>query len=208
MSKLDFLKPYPTKIVCVGLNYRDHTKEIGLPIPEEPILFMKPLTTLIGHEDYITYPEQTKRLDYEAELAVIIKNKVKNIRPEDADRSILGYTCANDITARDLQKKDGQWTRAKSFDTFCPVGPRIVSKIDGNNLDVECYLNGQLKQKSNTRQFIFNVQYLVSFISKVMTLMPGDLILTGTTHGIGPMKKGDAVEVKIEKIGALKNYIR
>ena len=208
MTKPDFLRPYPTKIVCVGLNYGDHAKEMGMPVPEDPVLFIKPLTTLIGPDEPIIYPSQSNRVDYEAELAVAIKSKARDISPEEADGIILGYTCANDVTARDLQKKDGQWTRAKSFDTFCPVGPRIVSNVDGNNLNVECYLNGQLKQKSNTMQFIFNVQYLISFISKVMTLMPGDLILTGTTYGVGPMKKGDTVEVKIEKIGTLRNYIK
>ncbi len=204
---LSFLTQKPTKIVLVGLNYKDHAKELGMPLPSEPILFMKPVTALIGHEDSIMYPAQATRVDYEAELAIIIKNVCKDIEPEEVMEHVEGFTCLNDVTARDLQKRDGQWTRAKSFDTFCPVGPRIVNGIDPNNLKIQSYLNGELRQDSNTSNFIFNAEELVSFASHVMTLMPGDIIATGTPSGIGAMKKGDTIEIKIEGIGTLRNYV-
>jgi 2-keto-4-pentenoate hydratase/2-oxohepta-3-ene-1,7-dioic acid hydratase in catechol pathway len=203
-----FLKQKPTKIVCVGLNYHDHAKELKMNQPHHPILFIKPISTLIGHKDTISYPKQSKRVDYEAELAVIIKNKTKNIKESEAMQHIEGFTCLNDITARDLQKLDGQWTRAKSFDTFCAIGPRIVKDIDPNNLKIQSFLNSKLKQDSNTSNFIFKVQEVVSFISKAMTLMPGDIIATGTPPSIGPMKKGDKIEIKIENIGTLTNYVK
>jgi len=208
MSTLSFLKNQPTKIVCVGLNYKDHAKELNMPLPEEPILFIKPVTTLIGPEENIIYPSQSKQVDYEAELAIIIKDKIKNTEEKDVMKYIEGFTCLNDVTARDLQKKDGQWTRAKSFDTFCPVGPKIVKNIDPNNLKIQSFLNGELKQDSNTSNFIFKAETLVSFISKIMTLMPGDIIATGTPVGVGPMKKGDTIEIKIKGIGVLKNYVK
>ncbi|MDO9464775.1 MAG: fumarylacetoacetate hydrolase family protein [bacterium] len=187
----------PGKVVAVGLNYIDHAKELGMKIPDEPVLFMKPSTSVIGPDDNIIYPKMSRRVDYEAELAVVIKDKME----------IFGYTCLNDVTARDLQKKDGQWTRAKSFDTFCPIGPCIVTDINPDDLKIALFLNGQLKQSSSTSNLIFNVQKLVSFISKVMTLFPGDIIATGTPSGIGPLKRGDKVEVVIEKVGRLRNFV-
>ncbi|MBU0477541.1 fumarylacetoacetate hydrolase family protein [bacterium] len=197
----------PSKVVAVGLNYIDHAKELGMKVPDEPVLFMKPSTSVIGPDDNIIYPKMSRRVDYEAELAVVIKDKTKNIQPEEANAHIFGYTCLNDVTARDLQKKDGQWTRAKSFDTFCPIGPYIVTDINPDNLKIALFLNGQLKQSSTTSNLIFNVQKLVSFISKVMTLFPGDIIATGTPSGIGPLKRGDKVEVVIEKVGRLRNFV-
>lgn len=197
----------PSKIVAVGLNYIDHAKELGMKVPEEPILFMKPSTSVIGPDDNIIYPKMSRHVDYEAELAVVIKDKTKNIEPEEAHTHILGYTCLNDVTARDLQKKDGQWTRAKSFDTFCPIGPYIVTDINSDNLKIALFLNGQLKQSSSTSNLIFNAQKLVSFISKVMTLFPEDIIATGTPSGIGPLKRRDKVEVVIEKVGRLRNFV-
>jgi 2-keto-4-pentenoate hydratase/2-oxohepta-3-ene-1,7-dioic acid hydratase in catechol pathway len=191
------MKIKPSKIICVGLNYRDHAKELGMEIPRYPVIFLKPPSALIGDGDSIVYPSQTKNLHYEAELAVVIGKKGK-----------LGFACANDVTARDLQKLDGQWTRAKSFDTFCPVGPRIVSDLDPDRLDIQLYLNGELKQSSNTSNMIFGVDYLVSFISQIMTLEPDDIILTGTPPGVGPMRVGDRVEVEIEGIGKLVNNVR
>jgi len=163
---LSFLKQQPTKVVLVGLNYRDHAKELKMPLPEEPILFLKPPTAVIGPEDYIIYPEQSKRVDYEAELAVVIKDKCKDIEPDEVMEHVEGFTCLNDVTARDLQRKDMQWTRAKSFDTFCPVGPKIVRDIEPNNVKIQSFLNGELRQDSNTSNFIFNVEELVSFTSK------------------------------------------
>ncbi|MCK4776940.1 MAG: fumarylacetoacetate hydrolase family protein [Actinomycetia bacterium] len=198
---------FPSKVIAVGLNYSDHAKELNMEIPDEPIIFMKPSTSVIGTEDNIIYPKMSKQVDYEAELGVVISKKVKNVSEEDVGNCILGYTCANDITARDLQRKDGQWTRAKSFDTFSPFGPWIVTDVNPDNLKVELYHNGEVKQSSSTSNMIFSVKKLVSFISKIMTLYPGDLIMTGTPPGVGPMHPGDEVEVRIEGIGNLKNKV-
>ncbi|MFH1618088.1 MAG: fumarylacetoacetate hydrolase family protein [Candidatus Margulisiibacteriota bacterium] len=199
----------PSKIICVGLNYKDHAAEMKMPIPAEPVLFMKPPTTVIYNNDNIVYPKMTGNLHYEAELAIVIKGKAKNVAEEDVEKYILGYTCANDVTARDLQSKDGQWTRAKSFDTFCPIGPEIISPkdLDVNNLSIKAFLNDELKQSSNTSQMIFKPSYLVSFISRIMTLLPDDVIITGTPPGIGPMRAGDKVEIEIEGIGKLTNKV-
>jgi 2-keto-4-pentenoate hydratase/2-oxohepta-3-ene-1,7-dioic acid hydratase in catechol pathway len=197
----------PSKVVAVGLNYRDHAEEVGAPIPSEPILFMKPSTSVIGPQEPIIHPSACNRMDYEAELALVVKEKAYRVREEDAARFILGYTCCNDVTARDLQTKDGQWTRAKSFDTFCPIGPVIETEIDPCGLNVMSRLNGETRQSSNTRQFIFPVFELFSFISHIMTLLPGDVITTGTPSGIGAMKPGDTVEIEVEGIGVLRNGI-
>jgi 2-keto-4-pentenoate hydratase/2-oxohepta-3-ene-1,7-dioic acid hydratase in catechol pathway len=207
-ASVRFLAPCsPSKIIAVGLNYRDHARELELPVPETPVIFLKPPTAIIGPGDIIHYPGTSSRVDYEAELGIVMKDRVKDLRPEEARGHILGYTCANDVTARDLQKKDGQWTRAKSFDTFCPFGPWIETELEPDDLLVESYLNGVRCQSSRTSQFIFKADRLVSFISQVMTLCPGDLIITGTPAGIGPMKKGDEIEVRIEGIGSLKNTV-
>ncbi len=198
----------PSKIICVGLNYSDHAKEMKADKPKEPVIFLKPPSSLIGHMDEIIYPEMSSRVDFEAELAVIIKNTCKNISEDMVDMNVLGYTCFNDITARDLQSVDGQWTRAKSFDTFAPIGPYIVKDINPDKQDIKLYLNGELKQDSNTSKFIFKMRKIVSFVSQVMTLNRGDVISTGTPAGIGPMKRGDKVEVEIGEIGRLINYVR
>ena len=208
MSTPKFLKNKPTKIVCVGLNYHCHAKELGMNTPHHPIIFLKPLTTLIGPEENIIYPKMSKRVDYEGELALIIKKKCKNIKESEAMKHIECFTCLNDITARDLQKLDKQWTRAKSFDTFCAVGPKVVKLKNPNNVKIQTLLNNKIVQDSNTKEFIFKVEKVVSFISQVMTLNPGDIITTGTPKGIGPMKKGDKIEVKIEGIGTLRNYVK
>jgi 2-keto-4-pentenoate hydratase/2-oxohepta-3-ene-1,7-dioic acid hydratase in catechol pathway len=208
LSEVKLLHPCtPSKIVCVGLNYRDHAEEMKDKLPTEPIIFIKPSTAVIGPLDNIIYPSMSRQVDYEAELGVIIKNKARNLEIEEVNKHILGYTCFNDVTARDLQKKDGQWTRAKSFDTFAPFGPFITTDINANNLDIQLLLNGEIKQNSNTNCMIFSVEELISFISKIMTLLPGDVIATGTPSGVGQMKIGDKVEVKIERIGTLINYI-
>ena len=201
------MKLKPSKIVAVGLNYIDHAQEMKMDLPKQPVIFLKPPSAIIYNKESIVYPPQTSELHYEAELAVIIKDRIKNIAEEEALDHVLGFTCANDVTARDLQRMDVQWSRAKSFDSFCPVGPRIVSEIDPNNLAIKLYLNGELKQSSNTANLIFKVNYLIAFISQVMTLEPEDLILTGTPAGIGPMQVGDVVEVEIEKIGKLVNRV-
>jgi 2-keto-4-pentenoate hydratase/2-oxohepta-3-ene-1,7-dioic acid hydratase in catechol pathway len=208
LSRVKLLPPCsPSKVVAVGLNYGDHARELGFAPPDEPIIFLKPPTTVIGPEEAIVYPRMSSQVDFEAELGIVIKDRINAIKPREAREHILGYTCANDVTARDLQKKDGQWTRAKSFDTFCPVGPWIETELDPGDLLVESYLNGRRKQSSRTSQLIFSVDRLVSFISTIMTLYPGDLIITGTPAGIGPMQPGDEVEVRIEGIGRLKNSV-
>jgi 2-keto-4-pentenoate hydratase/2-oxohepta-3-ene-1,7-dioic acid hydratase in catechol pathway len=208
LSEITFLPPcVPTKIIAVGLNYFDHANEVQMKISDEPLIFMKPPSTLIAHNDNIIYPKMSKQLDYEAELAVIIKNRIKNIEPEDVFENILGYTCFNDVTARDLQKKDEQWTRAKSFDTFAPIGPFISTGLNSDNLQIKLYKNGQLMQNSSTNNMIFKVDKIISFISKIMTLFPGDIIATGTPSGVGKLEEGDIVEVEIEGIGVLKNNV-
>jgi len=204
-----FLPPVkPSKIVCIGLNYIDHAKELNMPLPEEPIIFLKPPSAIIGHEDFIELPKQSKRVDYEGELAVIIGKKCKNVSREEALEYVLGYTCFNDVTARDLQRKDGQWTRAKSFDTFAPIGPYVACFKDASNLKIETILNGTVVQSSSTSNLIFDIPTLIEFISSIMTLNRGDVIATGTPAGVGELKSGDVVEVRIENIGVLRNYVR
>jgi 2-keto-4-pentenoate hydratase/2-oxohepta-3-ene-1,7-dioic acid hydratase in catechol pathway len=195
----------PTKIVAVGLNYKDHADELNMELPETPLLFMKPSTSVIGPNESIVLPKASERIDYEAELAIVISKPARNVSARDAVDYILGYTCLNDVTARDLQRKDGQWTRAKGFDTFCPIGPWIETEIDPSDLSIELILNGEVKQSSRTSELIFEPADLIEFISSVMTLLPGDVIATGTTSGIGPMKDGDEVEVRIQDIGSLMN---
>ena len=208
LSEIKLLAPcLPQKIVALGVNYRSHGKEMNHKPPAEPLIFLKPATSVIGPEDNIVYPPSSKRVDYEGELGVVIKSFTQKVTREDANNYILGYTCVNDVTARDLQTKDVQWTRAKSFDTFCPIGPCIETELDPSNLSLETILNGKVKQKAKTSQLIFKVPDLVSFISNVMTLLPGDVIATGTPAGIGPMQPDDVVEVKIEGIGTLKNTV-
>lgn len=208
LSQCKLLMPcLPSKIVSVGLNYTDHAKELKMPVPEEPVLFIKPSTSAIGPDEKIVYPKICNHLDYEAEVAVVIKKVCKHVSPEKALEYILGYTCFNDVTARDLQKKDGQWTRSKSFDTFSPLGPFIASGLNPADIAVELRLNGQVKQSSSTKNLIFPIPLLVSFISQVMTLLPGDVITTGTPPGVGAMKVGDTVEVSIPGIGTLKNNV-
>lgn len=208
LSEVRLLPPcIPSKIVALGLNYRSHAEEVNLKIPTEPLIFLKPSTSIIGPEDNIVYPESAERVDYEGELGAVIKTCARQVSREEAGRYILGYTCLNDVTARDLQSRDRQWTRSKSFDTFAPIGPCIETELDPDNLSLETYLNGELKQQTNTNDLIFPVYELVSFISHIMTLLPGDIIATGTTSGIGPMQPGDTVEVRIENIGTLRNYV-
>jgi len=197
----------PSKIVALGLNYHSHAQELQMPIPEEPLIFLKPSTAVIGPEDEIVYPEVSQRVDYEGELAIVIKSRAYRVPVEKALNYILGYTCFNDVTARDLQQKDKQWTRSKSFDTFAAMGPCIETELDHRNVSIETYLNGELRQRGNTSDLIFSVPQIVSAISHIMTLLAGDVIATGTPRDIGPMKPGDTVEVKIPSIGILRNYV-
>lgn len=204
----DWLPPTdPTKIVAVGLNYRDHATETGYPIPAEPLLFMKPSTCVIPNGDEVILPADSERVDYEAELAIVIGKKAKDIRPEEVDEYLLGFSCFNDVTARDLQTSDGQWTRSKSFDTFGPYGPWVALGLAPSDLIVQMFLNGKLVQDSSTKHFIFPVSELVSYISRIMTLLPGDVIITGTPAGIGPIAPGDRMEVRIGDIGSLFNTV-
>lgn len=208
LKEMKLLSPcLPSKIVALGLNYRDHAEEVKLPIPEKPLLFIKPSTSVIGPGEGIVYPKMSKRVDYEGELAIVIRKVAKKVSEDKAGEYILGYTCFNDVTARDLQPKDGQWTLSKSFDTFAPIGPWIETELDPYHLDISTYLNGERRQYSNTRNLIFGPHYLVSFISHVMTLLPGDVIATGTPSGIGSMNIGDRVEIIIEGIGSLFNIV-
>jgi 2-keto-4-pentenoate hydratase/2-oxohepta-3-ene-1,7-dioic acid hydratase in catechol pathway len=195
------------KIVLAGLNYRRHAAELAMAVPKEPVIFMKPATSLVAHEGNIVYPKGVTRLDYEAELAVVIGKKARFVSESSARQYILGYTCLNDVTARDLQKKDGQWTRAKSFDSFCPLGPWIETKAPARDAAIKLLLNGKERQGSTIADFIFTVARLVSFISSVMTLLPGDVVSTGTPPGVGAMVPGDSVAVDIEGVGFLRNTV-
>lgn len=210
ISSVSLLPPVePSKIVAVGVNYREHAREMGRPLPEEPLLFLKPPSAVIGPDDFIIYPRMATRVDYEGEMAVVIKQKVRHLGDqEDVRPFILGYTCLNDVTARNLQQKDVQFTRAKSFDTFAPIGPCIATDIDPSRLRIKTFLNGKLKQSSMTRNLIFPVPYLIRFISRIMTLYPGDIITTGTPVGVGPVVPGDRIDIQIEGIGTLSNPVK
>jgi len=199
----------PGKVIAVGLNYSDHAKEMGKQTTEFPVFFLKANSSVVGHEDDIIYPcHYSNRVDFEAELAIVIGKRAKHIEESEVHDYILGYTCLNDVTARDLQKIDGQWARAKSFDTFCPIGPFISDELDPSNAKIQSILNGEVKQDSNTSQFIHKLEFLVSAASKIMTLEPGDIIATGTPEGIGEMKSGDVIEIYIEGIGTLRSYVK
>ena len=199
----------PSKIVCVGRNYREHAAELGNEVPVEPLIFLKPPSSVIGPGETIVRPKVSTRVDHEAELGVVIGKRCRNLKAdEDVRQYILGYTCVNDVTARDLQKKDGQWTRGKGFDTFCPVGPIVVGQLDPwNGVEVEARVNGQVKQCGNTRDFIFSLDVVIRYIAQVMTLLPGDLIATGTPSGVGPLVAGDKVEITVAGIGSLQNLV-
>ncbi|MBI3990156.1 MAG: fumarylacetoacetate hydrolase family protein [candidate division NC10 bacterium] len=208
LKRIKYLTPTElTKIVAVGLNYRDHAEEAKMPVPDEPVIFIKPASAALPHNGKIIYPKECQRLDYEAEFAIVMKREARYVPREKALRYVLGYTCLNDVTARDLQAKDGQWTRSKSFYTFAPFGPWIETTLDLSNAPIRGYLNGELKQNSNIKNFIFDVPSLISFISRVMPLLPGDVITTGTPSGIGPMQVGDVIEVEVGGIGRLRNTV-
>lgn len=198
-----------SKIVAVGKNYYDHAVEFGEAAPEKPVLFLKPTTSLNRHGGEVVYPDASKQVDYECELALVIKKRAHLVKKEDAGEYILGYTCLNDVTARDIQKFDGQWTRGKGFDTFCPMGPYVTDEADpADGLLIRTFLNGELKQSSDTSKMMWDVPSLIEFITECMTLLPGDVVTTGTPAGIGPMQKGDTVTVEVERVGRLENTIR
>lgn len=197
----------PTKVVCVGKNYADHARELGSEPPATPVLFLKALNTLNVPEGEVHAPSFVERLDYEGELAAVIRKRARDVPPERVKDYILGFTCLNDVTARDVQKADGQWTRGKSMDGFCPVGPWVTDEVEAADLAVTTRLNGEVRQTGRTSQMIHSVTELISFITASMTLEPGDVVATGTPAGIGPMLPGDTVEVEIEGIGTLRNYV-
>jgi len=199
----------PSKIVCVGRNYREHAAELGHEVPKEPLIFLKPPSALLNPGQKIIRPKISSRVDHEGELGVVIRKLCRNLRDdEDVRDYILGYTCVNDVTARDLQNKDGQWTRAKGFDTFCPVGPLVCDEIDPwAGVQVETRVNGAVRQNGNTRDFIFPLDIVMRHIAQVMTLLPGDLIATGTPSGVGPLLAGDVVEVTVQGVGTLRNTV-
>ena len=212
LDRFTLLPPVcPSKIVCVGRNYRDHAAELGNEVPKEPLIFLKPPSSLLGPEATVRMPANSKRIDFEGELAIIIGRRCRNLGAEEDVRPyIRGYTLVNDVTARDLQKSDGQWTRGKGFDTFCPAGPIVSDEIDpayGAPATVTTRLNGELKQTGSTADFIFPIPELLRYVTAFMTLLPGDLIPTGTPAGVGPMQAGDIVEVAIEGLGVLRNRL-
>ena len=203
----------PSKIVCVGRNYREHAAELGHEVPQEPLIFFKPTSALLGPGGMVRRPRISQRVDHEGELGMVIgKTCYQPTAEEDVRACVLGYTCVNDVTARDLQNKDNQWTRAKGFDTFCPVGPLVTDEIDLWNrgetgIGVETRVNGEIRQQGNTRDFIFPLDVVIRYIAQVMTLCPGDLIATGTPKGVGPLVAGDVVEVRVEGVGTLRNPV-
>jgi len=210
LARASLLPPLePSKIICVGRNYREHAAELGHDIPTEPLLFFKPPSALLAPGATIVRPKVSERTDYEGELGVVIARRARRLRDdEDVRPYILGFTCVDDFTARDLQNKDGQWTRAKGFDTFCPVGPLVTDGLDPwTGVQVETRVNGEVRQSGNTRDFIFSLDVVIRYISRIMTLQPGDLIATGTPKGVGPVVSGDVIEVSIDGVGVLRNPV-
>jgi 2-keto-4-pentenoate hydratase/2-oxohepta-3-ene-1,7-dioic acid hydratase in catechol pathway len=208
LDEVRLLSPVrPSKIICVGRNYVAHAREHDAEVPEIPLLFLKPPTSVIGPGEVILLPPQSKQVEHEAELAVVIGRQGRWIPIDEAQDYVLGYTVANDVTARDLQRGDGQWSRAKGFDTFCPLGPWIETEFDPVDVLVQAHVNGEMRQMSSTRDMVFSVRQLIAFASSVMTLMPGDVLLTGTPAGVGPLQPGDLVEVSVEGIGTLHNRV-
>lgn len=198
----------PGKIVCVGRNYVAHAKELGNDVPAVPMLFLKPPSAVIGPGEAIVLPPESSRVEYEAEIGVVIGRRIRRASPDEALAAVRGFTCANDVTARDLQKTDGQWGRAKGFDTFCPIGPTVAPGLDWASLEVIGRVNGEERQRSRATEMHFSIPVLLAFISDAMTLEPGDLVLTGTPAGVGPLHRGDVVEVEIPGVGTLRNPVR
>ena len=206
-SSVEEIDLTPSKVVCVGTNYRAHAVEMGKAIPEEPVLFLKPPSAIIGHGEAIERPLEFAQVHHEGELGVVIGTRCKNLSADSAMDVVMGFTCVNDVSVRELQKKDGQWLRAKGFDTFCPIGPRIVAGLDPTNLRLVTRVNGVVKQDSSTADMVFGVRELLVFITRYMTLEVGDVISTGTPSGVGPFAVGDTVEIDIEGIGTLSNPV-
>jgi 2-keto-4-pentenoate hydratase/2-oxohepta-3-ene-1,7-dioic acid hydratase in catechol pathway len=208
LSQVRLLAPViPSKVVAVGKNYLEHAEEMGGAVPDEPIIFLKPSTAVIGPDDPIPYPRIAERVDHEAELALVVGRFARRVPAEEAGKFVLGYTCGNDVTARDLQARDGQWTRAKGFDGFCPLGPWVETQLDPTDVEVMCRVNGEVRQNARTSQLAFGPATLIEFITQVMTLLPGDVILTGTPAGVSAVQPGDKVEVEVDGIGVLRNEV-
>ena len=208
LDSITLLSPLtPGKIICLGRNYAAHAREHGADVPEVPLIFMKPTTSVIGPDAKIIIPPQSEQVEHEAELAIVIGKNGRWIKPEEAQDHILGYTAGNDVTARDLQRRDGQWTRSKGFDTFCPLGPWVDTEFDPTDTMITCHVNGEMRQMGSTRDMVFGINQLIAFISSIMTLSPGDVILTGTPAGVSPLQPGDIVEVTVEGLGTLKNSV-
>jgi len=208
LGDVELLAPCePTKIVAIGRNYVAHAQEHGADVPAYPLIFLKPASAVIGPDAPIWLPPQSEQVEHESELAVIIGREASRVDAEQALDYVLGYTCGNDVTARDLQRKDGQWSRAKGFDTFCPLGPWIETELDPGDLEVTCRVNGEVRQTGRISQLVFDIPYLVSYISHIMTLMPGDVIMSGTPAGVSPIHAGDVVDVEIEGLGVLRNPV-
>jgi len=197
----------PSKIVAIGRNYVAHAQEHGAEVPKEPLIFLKPPSSVIAAGETIVLPSQSRQVEHESELAVVIGRRATAVSREDALQYVFGYTCGNDVTARDLQRSDGQWTRSKGFDTFCPLGPWIETGLDASDLEVTCRVNGAVRQQGRTSQLVFDVPFLVSYISDIMTLWPGDVIMSGTPAGVSPIRAGDVLEVEVERIGILRNLV-
>jgi 2-keto-4-pentenoate hydratase/2-oxohepta-3-ene-1,7-dioic acid hydratase in catechol pathway len=208
LASVKLLNPVePSKIICVGRNYIAHAKEQDAEVPEVPMLFLKPPSSVIGPGEAIILPPQSQQVEHEAELIVVIGRPARWISPEEADQHILGFTIGNDVTARDLQRRDGQWTRAKGFDTFCPLGPWIETEFDSADALITCHVNGEMRQMASTRDMVFSVRQLLAYTSSIMTLLPGDILFTGTPAGVGPLNPGDRVSVTIEGLGELSNPV-
>ena len=208
LEEIKLVEPVaPSKIICVGRNYAEHAAELGNEVPPEPLIFLKPPSSLIGPEAAVVYPAISKRVDHEAELALVIGKRCRNLSEEEAASVIFGYTIANDVTARDLQKADGQWTRGKGFDTFCPVGPWLETNFDPANRNVRCLVNGAVRQAGNTALFIYSIARVLAHVTRFTTLLPGDLVLTGTPAGVGPVQPGDNMTIEIDGLGTLSNPV-
>jgi 2-keto-4-pentenoate hydratase/2-oxohepta-3-ene-1,7-dioic acid hydratase in catechol pathway len=198
----------PSKIICVGRNYLAHAQELGNTVPLQPMIFLKPPSALLGPGEPIVLPAQSQQIEFEGEIGVVVLERLRDVSVAAAERARLGYVCVNDVTARDLQKSDGQWGRAKGFDTFCPVGPAVVEGLDWRGLEVATRVNGTVRQRGKTADMAYSIPAIISFISSVMTLVPGDLIATGTPAGVGPLVSGDVVEVEVSGVGVLRNPVR
>ncbi len=209
LEKVKLFAPVlPGKIIGIGRNYAEHAREQGVEVPEIPLMFLKPPSAVIGPDDVIELPPQSQKVEHEAELAVVIGRQARWVNVEQAFDHILGYTIGNDVTARDLQRRDGQWTRGKGFDTFCPLGPWIETDLDPTDLMINCKVDGELRQMASTQEMIFSIPQLISYISSTMTLEPGDVILTGTPSGIGPLVEGNVIEISIDGLGMLRNTVK